>query len=256
MWRALAEIHRTPSRYYDVERFRAGELSLRTIERAEVGDVRGKSLLHLQCHFGLDTLSWARLGARVTGVDFCEEALARGRELAAECGLEAEFVCADLDSLPTLGRTFDVVFTSYGTTVWLPDLTRWAALIARSLAPGGMFYIADGHPFSVCLSNRGDPSTLRVARPYLQPEPQAYTETSDYAVPDAHVSLPGYEWTHTLGEIVTALAEAGLRIAFLHEFPCADSPYFEGMKQDEQGWWVLEDSALRIPHTYSIKAFR
>src|SRR5262249_39028751 len=137
-WNELAALHSSrPSRYYDIDAFRAGGLSLRAIERDEVGDVRGKSLLHLQCPFGLDTLSWARLGARVTGVDLSEVAIARARELANECGIDARFVCADIDALPEgLGEKFDIVFTSYGTTTWLPDLDRWAGLIARSLVPG------------------------------------------------------------------------------------------------------------------------
>src|SRR5262245_1452652 len=108
-WRELTRVHvEQPSAYYDIERFKAGGLTIRNIEREEIGDVRGKHLLHLQCHFGLDTLSWARLGAKVTGIDFCDEAIAQARRLAAECGLEAEFICADIDQLADgIGRTFD-----------------------------------------------------------------------------------------------------------------------------------------------------
>jgi SAM-dependent methyltransferase len=258
LWDELARVHSQPSAYYDVERFRAGELSLRSIEREEVGDVRGKSLLHLQCHFGLDTLSWARLGARVTGLDFSEAAIARARELATESGLDARFLCADINDLASgIGETFDIVFTSYGTIVWLPDLDRWASLISRSLCDGGMFYIVDGHPFSMALSNEDDPAVLKVAGPYFHaPEPTEMPPDHDYAVPGASPSLPSYEWSHSLGEIVTALAGAGLRIVFLHEFPYCDGAYLKNMRQDAGGWWWMADENIRIPHSFSIKAVR
>jgi len=258
-WTELVRIHtEQPSAYYDIARFKAGGLSLRTLEREEVGDVRGKSLLHLQCHIGLDTLSWARLGAKVTGLDFCEDALAVARRLAAECALEAEFLCGDVDQLADgIGRTFDIVFTSYGTTTWLPDLGRWASLIARSLRPGGMFYIIDGHPFSMCVNNEDDPAVLRVASSYFpRPEPARYEGDDDYAVASERLTSPSYEWTHSLGEIVTALASAGLRIEFLHELPCCDYEYLRNMRRDEHGWWWLPDDMFRIPHTYSLKATR
>jgi len=258
LWNELTRVHDEPSAYYDLERFKAGELSLRTIERDEVGDVRDKTLLHLQCHFGLDTLSWARLGAKVTGLDFSEEAIERARRLAAECGLDARFVCADINELASgLGETFDIVFTSYGTVIWLPDLDRWASLIARSLEDGGMFYIVDGHPFSMSLSNEDDPSVLKVAKPYFHsPDPTEMPADHDYAVPSARVALPSYEWCHGLGEIVTALAGAGLQIVWLHEFPYCDGEYLKNMRQDANGWWWLADDKLRIPHSFSIKAIR
>ena len=256
-WDELARIHKTPSDYYDVDGFKAGGISLRPVERDEVGDVRGKSLLHLQCHFGLDTLSWARLGARVTGLDFSTEAIAQARQLAAECELDARFVCADLDELGDLGETFDIVFTSFGTTVWLPDLDRWAALIARSLAPGGFFYIIDSHPFSCCLGNQADPEVVRVIEPYFRPGVSRFEGgDGDYAVHDAKVESPSYEWSHTLGEIVTALATAGLRIVFLHEFPFCDYAAMETMQRGPDGYYRLADESKRIPHMYSIKAMR
>lgn len=250
-WNELARIHERPSEYYDVEAFRAGGISLRPLERNEVGDVQGKSLLHLQCHFGLDTLSWARLGARVTGVDMSEAALDRARKLATDCGLDARFVCADIDSTDGFGETFDIVFTSFGTTVWLPDLDRWARLIARSLAPGGFFYIVDGHPFSHVLGGG-----QRVVAPYFRAGPEHCPPGfGDYAVPDAKIETPSYEWTHTLGQIVTALASAGLRIAFLHEHPFADWEFGSGMVRGPDGYYRYTDpNAAALPLMYSIKA--
>jgi SAM-dependent methyltransferase len=169
-------------------------------------------------------------------------------------------VCAAIDALADADDTglgeFDIVFSSYGTTVWLPDLDRWARLIARALRPGGMFYVVDGHPFSMCLANDEDPAVLRVAQPYFATAPRELPGDRDYAVPSARVSRPSYEWSHGLGEIVTALATAGLRIVFLHELPYCDGPYLRNMRQDERGWWWLDDEKLRVPHSYSLKAVR
>ena len=120
-----------------------------------------------------------------------------------------------------------------------------------------MFYIIDGHPFSMCLCNAEDPSVLKVASPYFhRPEPVCYESDGDYAVPTARSTSPTYEWSHHMGEIVTALATAGLRIEFLHEFPWCDYEYLKNMRRDEHGRWWLEDEKIRIPHTYSIKATR
>ena len=151
LWNAWTEIHEG-STFYDVEGFLAGRQTLLPIELEELGpDVReGTTLLHLQCHFGLDTLSWARRGARVTGVDFSDKAIALADRLAREVGLDeaCRFVQSDLYDLPAhLDERFDVVFTSWGVLMWLPDLTAWGRLIARYLRPGGIFYIVDFHPF-------------------------------------------------------------------------------------------------------------
>jgi SAM-dependent methyltransferase len=251
-WGELARIHTTRrSTYYDLDTFAAGSLSLRPLERAEVGDVTNKSLLHLQCHFGLDTLSFARLGARVTGVDFSPDAIEHARTLATTHALTADFVCADLDDPALSLGTFDIVFTSFGTTIWLPDLDRWAALIARSLTPGGFFYIADGHPFSMCL----DPD-LRVAESYFRQGPFTYDGGPDYAVPDAIVTAASYEWPHTLGDIITALTTAGLRIAFLHEHAFADYPFAPNLARSDDGYYRPPPDAPQIPRIFSIKATR
>ncbi len=152
LWDAWTAIH-TAGSFYDVQRFRddPSDVRIQDWERRELGDIEGRSLLHLQCHFGLDTLSWARLGAsEVTGVDFSEPAIAFARELAAEVGLadRSRFLVSDIYDLPgpLEGETFDVVYTGRGAIGWLPDLGPWAASIASFLAPGGVFYIHEGHP--------------------------------------------------------------------------------------------------------------
>lgn len=257
-WNELTRIHASESDYYRIDEFRRGASSLKQIEREELGEVRGKSLLHLQCHFGLDTLSWARLGAEVTGVDIADDAIVLARRLAEELQIPAEFVRSDLYDLPAvLTREFDIVFASYGTTVWLPDLERWAALIARYLKPGGVFYIVDGHPFSVCLGNQDDPDVVKVVRPYFhRTEPDEWQGDHDYANPEAQTTGPSYEWTHSLGDIVSAVAGAGLKLEFLHEFPFCEGEYFRNMERTADGWYQLARPELRVPHTYSLLARR
>ena len=152
LWNAVTPHHVT-SRFYDVEGFKAGRARRRTgldeLEVALVGDVRGKTLLHLQCHFGIDTICWAQRGATVTGVDFASEAIQAARRLAAEMGVPATFVESDVYDLPAnLQGRFDVVFTSHGVLGWLPDLERWGQVIARFLAPGGRFHLIEAHPFA------------------------------------------------------------------------------------------------------------
>jgi len=146
-WDEATDIH-ARGNVYGIEDFKAGRYQLHRIEVEEVGDVAGKRLLHLQCHFGLDTLSWARRGAIVTGVDFSPKALALARRLAAESGIDARFIESNVYDAPAaLNERFDIVFCSYGVLCWLPDLPRWGEIVARYLEPGGIFYIADAHPF-------------------------------------------------------------------------------------------------------------
>ncbi|WP_439026370.1 class I SAM-dependent methyltransferase [Haloarchaeobius sp. DT45] len=257
MWDERAT-HHPDTDYYDVEGFLDGESSLWDLERDELGsDISaGTTLLHLQCHFGMDTLSWARDGADVVGVDFSEEAIRRARELATEADLadRAEFVEGDVLDLD-LGREFDVVFTSYGVLCWLDDLDSWADTVARHLAPGGVFYIAEGHPLAGTFEHvDGDTATL--AYSYFHGEPEHFDEQGSYADFDAefeHTEM--YEWGHSLGEVVTALATRGLRIEFLHEFPWCTWQRFEGMTEDDCGrWWLPDDVPVDLPQTFSLKA--
>jgi SAM-dependent methyltransferase len=268
LWNHWTEIHEK-SAFYDVEGFKAGATSLWPVERKELEPYvhEGTSLLHLQCHFGLDTLSWARLGAEVVGLDLSDEAIALARRLAAEVGLSAraEFVCADLyDTDAHLGvRRFDVVFVSWGAIEWLPDLTRWAGIIARHLRPGGTFYLAEIHPFGYSLDEVPGEHDVQV-KYRLQPAPdQPDVEPIDgsYADRDADTTgLVAYAWQHSLAEVTGALIGAGLRIEHLHEFPASPAPFWEWMVQDEDRWWWLPDGegGLRkdLPLSYSLRATR
>ena len=255
-WNRLAPFH-AQSAFYDVPGFKAGRLSLLPIERDELGDVAGKSLLHLQCHFGMDTLSWARLGAQVTGVDYADKAIELARELSREVGLDARFICASIYDLPELlSDTFDIVFTSYGVLCWLPDLTRWGQVIAHFLKPGGVFYIVDGHPLSHVFYDEKDATGLQVAYPYFQQAtPEAYTNDGSYAT-DVDLHYTAYEWPHSLSEIVNALLEAGLRLEFLHEFPYAAYKCLPFMVQGADGWWRLPEGQESVPLLFSLKAVK
>jgi SAM-dependent methyltransferase len=247
------------SSFYDVQSFKEGHLTLMPLERRELGDVEGRSLLHLQCHFGLDTLSWARLGARVTGVDFSEEGIALARSLSQELGIEATFVQSDIYELPNLlSGQFDIVFTSYGVLTWLPDLTRWAEVIAHFLAPGGTFSIAEVHPFAMVFYDEPDAESLQVHYPYFHDaEPLRFECEGSYASAAECTHNVTYEWSHSLADILNALISAGLEIEFLHEFPYACYQMFPFLVQDEEGWWRLwhlPESEGSIPMTFSLKA--
>jgi 2-polyprenyl-3-methyl-5-hydroxy-6-metoxy-1,4-benzoquinol methylase len=254
-WDERARVH-PETDYYDVEGFLAGESSLWPLEREELGPhiEPGTELLHLQCHFGMDTLSWAREGASVTGVDFSPEAVTKARELAALAGLDAEFVEGDVLDLD-LGREFEVVFTSYGVLTWLDDLQAWAETVARHLEPGGRFYIAEIHPFSYpIVAARGD--TLTVEFPYFDEGTLTFEVQGSYADPEREFeAVTSHEWSHPIGEIVTALCAAGLRIEFLHEHPWTTFEQFPGLTEDEVGrFWP--DTDIDLPLTFSLQACR
>lgn len=233
---------------YRVKEFLAGKKSLHPLELEEVGDVRDKSLLHLQCHFGMDTLSWARLGAKVTGIDISDRSIERANELKEKAGLEARFIRTDLfNALDILKDKFDIVFTSYGVTWWMSDIKRWAEIAAHYVKEGGFFYIAEIHPALGMFD--GDKN---VYEPYFNQGREHYLNESDYCDKDLVVG-DEYGWRWTLGDIITALVEAGLRIEFLHEFPFCVYKEWPTMVKDGD-WWYYPDRKNDIPMTYSIKA--
>lgn len=226
LWEAWTAIHAEGS-FYDLAGFRKGGIRLTDEEVEAVGDVRGKTLLHLQCHFGIDTLSWARLGATVTGADFSPAAIRLARELAADLGVaDARFVESNLYDLPaTLAGEFDVVYTSRGVLGWLPDIGGWARVVAHFVKPGGIFYISEIHPIAQAFENEGvAPGELRLAYPYWSHvEPLVFDVQGSYADPTADVGEQReHGWDHGLGEIVTALIDAGLTLEWLRESPELD----------------------------------
>jgi SAM-dependent methyltransferase len=250
LWDEWAEIN-ARSASYDLAEFKRGGVRLRDYEIEEVGPVSGKTLLHLQCHFGIDSLSWARLGAEVTGIDFSERAIELATGVAAELGIDASFIRSNLYDLPRhVDGEFDIVYTSRGVLCWLPRIRPWADVVARFVKPGGLFYITETHPI---LEAYEDDFTLKF--PYWErEEPSSFVIQGSYADPAAKVKTEkDYEWNHGLGEIVTALAQAGLRIEFLHEWPFVESevPFLE--KRDGRSWMPGELDG-RMPLMFSLKA--
>ena len=251
-WDARVPIH-TASRFYDLPGFIAGGGGPQEFEIAEMGDVTGRTLLHLQCHIGLDTLSWARRGARVTGLDFSAPALAAARDLAAQIGADdARFVESNVyDAVTALeGQTYDIVYTGLGALCWLPDIQRWAETAAALVAPGGFLYLAEFHPISDVLADDGKTIELD----YFSTEPRVWNEGVTYtdgpAQEDNTVSV---DWAHPLGEVVSALSAAGLRIELLHEHDYTLFKRFPHLVNDN-GRYTLPPGEPRVPLIYSIRA--
>jgi SAM-dependent methyltransferase len=257
-WDEVTPIH-IASKFYDVDSFRSGKSSLLPIELAEVGDVSGKTMLHLQCHFGMDTLSWARKGASVTGVDFSPVAVGAARRLANEIGIDARFIESNIYSVPeVLDEQFDIVFTSYGALTWLPDIEEWTRVAARYVARGGFLYVLDGHPFVESFWGSPSARDVRITHNYLGSDAHPQDgDDRDYADPDARVvNRLTYEFPHPMGSIVTGLVDAGLTIEFLHEFPCAAWEALPGLVQGHEGYWWMPGDAPQIPLMFSLRAKR
>ncbi len=255
-WDEIMPVH-AASDFYDVASFRAGKTKLKPVELEELGDVRGKSLLHLQCHFGLDTLSWAREGAVVTGVDYSEPAIETARSLAEELGIEARFVLSDIYALPeTLEGEFDIVFTSYGALTWLPDMERWAQIAAGFVRPGGTFYLAEFHPFAGIFDAEPGVTDLHVRYPYFPSGgPIHFEDDGTYADRDAHFEHRlTYNFPHPVSEVLTALIDAGLRIDFFHEFPFSTYLVWPFTEEASDREWRLTKHDGSVPLLYSIRA--
>ena len=262
-WDETVAIH-ARSEFYGVDRFLAGESKLLPLDIEEVGDVTGKTLLHLQCHFGLDTLSWARMGADVVGVDFAPSAIATARELAIQAGLKAEFVKSELyaspDALADRLGTFDIVYVNLGALCWLPDIAGWARVCASFLREGGRLYVRDVHPVTQTLDDESAAGELRVIYPYFEASrPQHWTGGEDYADDSASLEhQDSFEWNHGIGEIVTAVIDAGMQVEFLHEQDWTVYRALPWLIETERGIWHLPVSDgepdRRLPLMFSLDA--
>ncbi|WP_076413971.1 bifunctional 2-polyprenyl-6-hydroxyphenol methylase/3-demethylubiquinol 3-O-methyltransferase UbiG [Shewanella sp. UCD-KL12] len=250
-WNKRTQTH-VASKFYDVEGFLSGKCALQEIEVSELA-VKGKSLLHLQCHFGLDTLSWARRGAEVTGIDLSSTAIEKAQELAHKTGLEAEFICTDVyGTSKQLSKQYDIVFTSYGALCWLPDLDQWAQVVKSCLKEDGQFYMVEFHPLEALFDGY---SYFAQAEPDVDVE-GTYTENCS-GEKDTLIT-----WPHSISDIVNALLRAGLKLDHYNEFDFSPYNCFAGLNEEvvtqTSGEQVLryymEHKAQRVPLTYSISA--
>jgi len=227
-------------------------------DRDVFGDVTGKTLLHSQCHIGTDTLSWAKLGARVTGLDFSPDALAVARDLAERGGWDATFVDTEFyDSPQHIREHFDLVYTGVGAINWLPDMTGWARILADFLEPGGQLYIREGHPMMQALDEERDDDQLVVGYPYFNTgEPLRWESDESYAGTATLTNTVNYEWPHSISEVVTALLDAGLVIDHLREYQHLDWRFFSWMEQEGERYVLPAHLRDRLPLQFSVLAHK
>jgi len=251
-WNELVGIH-ADSEEYDIDGFIAGKNSLQDIELRILGDVKGKSLLHLQCHFGMDTINWSRLGVKATGVDFSETAIELARELAKKTGMGTNFVCSNVyDLRNNLTGQFDIVFTSIGVLCWLQDMEEWARIIAHFLKSGGTFLLVESHPFMWVFDDEGEVLSIKYSYWHTK-EPNEWNENSTYANKDAKVkNMKSYEWQHTVSEILNSLIKAGLVIENIGEYPQLPWKYVEKVVIDKNNLYRIPFDPL--PQMWSVKA--
>lgn len=252
LWNQRTAVHKDSS-FYDLTSFLQGKTSLRSIELNELGNVRGKNVLHLQCHFGMDSLSLARMGAKVTGIDLSDAAIDEARRLNKELGLDAEFICCNVYDLKKyIHQSFDLVFTSYGVIGWLPDLRAWAELITYFLKPGGQFYMAEFHPVVWML----DENFETIKYYYHNAELIVMDSVGTYTDRNAAISAKEYSWNHSISEVLNALLHAGLSLQFFNEFSYSPYSCFNNLVQGADGNWRVKGKEDKIPMVYSLMALK
>ena len=249
-WNSKTPFH-LKSELYDLEGFKKGNTSLKFIELEELGNVKNKSMLHLQCHFGQDSLSWARMGAKVTVVDFSDEAIKEARSLNDELNLGAKFIISNIyDIEEHLDEKFDIVYTSYGTIGWLPDLKEWGRLVSRYLKPGGIFYIVEFHTVLWMF----DDDFKKFKYSYFNLGEIEEEVEGTYADLNAPLKQKQYGWNHPLSDVINSIVANGLQIEFLHEFPFSVYNVFPNSVKGKEGWWRINGFEDLIPMMFSIKA--
>jgi SAM-dependent methyltransferase len=250
LWNKWASLH-VESSFYEVEEFKKGKCSLNATELNLLGDVKGKKILHLQCHFGQDTLSLARLGAKVTGIDISEKAIEIAQKLAYELHIDAEFLSSDVLSLDkNLFDKFDIVFTSYGALVWLPDLNKWAEIVKHFLKPKGKFVMVEFHP----LSNMFNPDFTELQYTYFKSAPVQMQEEGSYADFSAtHVKGESVTWDFSLSEVITSLLNQNLQLLQFNEYDFSHYNLYPNSIKNENGFQVkgLEG---KLPLMFSVVA--
>jgi SAM-dependent methyltransferase len=260
-WDARAAVHGASDNYGFV-RFAddPGYLSrVVRFDRPRLGDVAGLRGVHLQCHVGTDTVSLTRLGARMSGLDFSPASLVQAQRLATMCGADIDFHAADVyDAVPVLGAaSFDLVYTGIGALCWLPDIARWAEVVAGLLRPGGRLFIREGHPMLWALDESAIPAVL--GYPYFeQAEATVVDDPGSYAQPDAEfLASQTYSWNHGLAETITALMDVGMELTQLVEHDSIPWNALPGqMTQDDDGEWRLSDLPERLAASFTLQAVK
>lgn len=249
-WNEKTQVH-VDSDFYDMKSFLAGETSLNSIELDLLGDIKGKRILHLQCHFGQDTISLAKLGASVTGVDLSDAAIAKARELATQMDADASFICCDIYDLPNhLDEQFDYVFSSYGTITWLPDLDKWAKLISSFLKPGGKFVFVEFHPVVWMF----DDNFEKIGYNYFNDGAIIESESGTYADRSAEMTPENVTWNHSMSEVISSLIAAGLNLQSFNEFDYSPYNCFNKTIELAPRKYRIEHLDNKIPMVYALVA--
>ena len=251
-WNNRTDTH-LKSEFYDLDGFLKGKTSLNEIELKLLGDIKGKTILHLQCHFGQDTISLSRLGANVTGVDLSDKAIESAKQIAKDTHSNAKFICCDIYDLPNhLDEKFDIVFTSYGTIGWLPDLDKWAKIISKFLKPNGQFVFVEFHPVVWMFDDNFD----KIGYRYFNSGAIIETENGTYADKKAEITQSYVMWNHGLSEVLNNLISNGLEINSLDEFDYSPYNCFNKTIEFEPKKFRIEHLNNKIPMVYSIIATR
>jgi 2-polyprenyl-3-methyl-5-hydroxy-6-metoxy-1,4-benzoquinol methylase len=252
-WNERTEWH-IQSEFYQQAAFLQGKSSLNAIELALLGEVRGKSILHLQCHFGQDSLSLSRMGAHVTGVDFSEKAIETARDMASQLFLDAEFICCDVYSACELlaHQSFDIVFTTYGVLGWLPDLQKWARVVQTMLKPGGMLILAEFHPVIWMF----DDAFERIDYSYFKRDPIIETIEGTYADKNAPVKQKTISWNHSLDEVMGCLLEQNMQITQFREYDYSPYHCLNNMTEVEAGKFQIKNMEGKLPIVYALQAVK
>lgn len=251
-WNLKTGIH-VDSEFYDNKTFLEGVSSLKHIETGLLGDVKGKSILHLQCHFGQDTISLSRLGANVTGVDFSDKAIDYARDMAEKLSVNTRFICSDIYELPEmLAEKFDVVFTSYGVLGWLPDLERWAKVVSSYLKPGGQFIMVEFHPVVWMF----DENFKSIDYSYFNAGEIVETMEGTYAERSSAVEYSTITWNHSLGEVLGNLIGAGIRIAKFEEYDYSPYSCFKNMLKVDEDKYRIKHLDGKVPMVFAVKGVK
>jgi ubiquinone/menaquinone biosynthesis C-methylase UbiE len=252
LWNRKTEIH-YDSDFYDVRSFIQGKDSLNSIETELLGDIEGKRILHLQCHFGLDTISLSRRGAQVTGVDFSETAIERAEQLNASLGTTAKFIKTDVYQLPELlDEKFDIVFTSYGVIGWLPDMKKWANVIGKFLQPGGKFVMVEFHPVVWMFSS----DFQRIEFSYMSSAPIVEELEGTYTDREAKIKEKSVSWNHGLGTVFNSIINAGMTIEDFKEYNYSPYNCFSNTVKTGDGKYKIKGLEEKIPMVYSVVAIK